>query len=78
LHSQPLSFFLEPIPVPAGWPDAPCGYLRLSPAYDGPANRARAAGWPVREIDGNHFQMLIDPAGVTTALLDLAAALTPA
>jgi hypothetical protein len=71
LRPHPLAFFTEPIPVPAAWPDAPCGYLRLSAAYDGPADRARAAGWPVREIAGNHFQMLVDPAGVTVMLLAL-------
>lgn len=65
------AFFAEPIPVFTGWPDAPCGYLRLSPAYVVPARRAAAAGWAYREIDAGHFHLLVDPSGVTQVLLDL-------
>ncbi len=71
LRPRPLAFFAEPIPVFAGWPDAPCGYLKFSPAYDVPARRAREAGWHYREIAAGHFHMLVDPAAVADALLDL-------
>jgi hypothetical protein len=71
LRPRPLAFFTEPIPVPAGWPDAPCGYLRLSPAYAVPAEAARRAGWACREIEAGHFHPMVDPFVVTDALLDL-------
>jgi hypothetical protein len=71
LRPRDLAFFSEPIPVFAGWPDAAYGYLRLSAAYDGPFRRARATGWPCRELDGGHFQMLVEPATVATAILAL-------
>jgi hypothetical protein len=60
LRAQPWAFWEEPIPVFAGWPDAPCAYLRFAPnpAYDA-------------EVSGGHFHMLVDPTAVTGALLDL-------
>ena len=67
-----LDFFGEPIPVPAGWPHAPCAYLHFSPAYDVPAAKARDLGWRVRKIEGGHFLMLIDPETVAEAILVLA------
>ena len=56
-----------------GWPDAPCAYLRFgaNPAYDAAAAEAQRRGWPLRSIEGDHFHMLVDPAGVADALLDL-------
>ena len=66
-------FFTEPLPMPADWPDAPCGYLRLSPAYDVVAGRARARGWPVAELAGGHFAAVTEPDRVAEALLALLA-----
>ncbi len=71
LHPRPLAFFEEPIPVFASWPDAPCGYLQLSSAYDEPAERARQGAWAYREVDGSHFHMLVEPTVVADVLLDL-------
>jgi pimeloyl-ACP methyl ester carboxylesterase len=71
LQPRGLDFFSEPIPVSPSWPDAPCVYMQFSPAYDVPAARARDLGWPVREIEGGHFLMLIDPETVAEAILDL-------
>jgi hypothetical protein len=71
LRPRALAFFAEPIPVFAGWPDAPCAYLQFSSAYDVPAQRARDAGWPYRAIAAGHFHMLVDPVAVADALLDL-------
>lgn len=65
------AFFAEPIPVFSGWPDAPCGYLRLSPAYAVPAQRAIAAGWVYRAIEAGHFHLLVDPTGVAQTLVDM-------
>jgi hypothetical protein len=71
LRPRSLAFWQEPIPVPAGWPDAPCTYLQFSPAYDAPAARALAAEWPTRKIAAGHFHMLVDLGAVSTALLAL-------
>ncbi len=47
MRRLPLAFFRSEVAVPVGWPDTPCAYLRLSPAYDGDAEEARARGWTV-------------------------------
>lgn len=62
----------EPLPVFAGWPDAPCGYLKFSQVYDPEAAKARQNGWPVLELQGNHFHMLVEPKVVAEALVHLA------
>lgn len=74
VRPQPWVFWDEPISVFAGWPDAPCAYLRFAPnpAYDAAADEARSRGWPYAELSGGHFHMLVDPTAVTEALLDLA------
>ncbi len=71
LHPQPLAFRAEPIPVFTGWPDAPCGYLRFTPFYRKPAERARREGWAYAELEGGHFHMLVDPSSVADTLLGL-------
>jgi Alpha/beta hydrolase family len=73
LRPRGLAFFTEPLPAAAGWPDAPCGYLRLSAAYDGWAAEAAARGWPTAGLDAGHFHPLVDPDGVAAALLGLLA-----
>jgi pimeloyl-ACP methyl ester carboxylesterase len=75
LRPLPLAVYDEPIPVPATWPDAPGGYLQFSPPYDAAAAEARALGWSLIAMPGGHFQMLVDPAAVADALLDLLARL---
>lgn len=72
MRPRGLDFFSEPIPVPKGWPDAPCGYLQFTPSYAVPAAKARELGWPVRAIEGGHFLMLIDPETVAEAIVALA------
>ena len=57
----PLMTFEEPIPVPATWPEVPCGYIRLSKTYAPEAAEARSRGWPVRELPSSHVQMLMEP-----------------
>ena len=72
LRPKAEDYFAEVLPVIPDWPDAPCGFLRLSPAYDGPAKQARRRGWPVvdRPDDrpGGHFAMLVDPESVADDL----------
>lgn len=79
LRPRPLAFFAEPLPQVAGWPDAPCGYLRFSPAYARPAAEAERRGWPYRAFDAGHFHLLVDPAAIADAFSELAQSLlTPA
>lgn len=74
----PVSFFEERVTVPKGWARRPCGYLRFSEGYESEAATATRLGWPVRRLTGEHLHMLIDPAGVSVELHDLAAALNKA
>lgn len=72
LRPRGEDFFTDPVPVVADWPDAPCGLLRLSPAYDGALRLARLRGWPVLEgaddRAGGHFAALVDPGAVADDL----------
>lgn len=72
-HGQ--DFFTEPLPVAPDWPDAPCGYLRLSPAYDSSARLARSRGWAVvagpADRPGGHFAFLADPDTVADDVREL-------
>ncbi len=71
LHPMPLAVYEEPLPVFAGWPDAPCGYIRFSPVYDSALMEARQRGWPFRMFDAGHFHMLVEPNAVAIALIDV-------
>jgi len=71
LQPRALAYFTEVMPPFASFPDAPCGYLKLSAAYQGPAYQAQQQGWPYREIEAGHFHMLVDPEGVAALLLEL-------
>ena len=75
LRPRDLAFFTEPLPQAPGWPDAPCGFLRLSSAYDTWATAATAEGWPTAALDAGHFHPLADPGAVAAALLGLLARL---
>jgi pimeloyl-ACP methyl ester carboxylesterase len=77
LRPRGADFFGEPLPVAPDWPDAPCGYLRLTTGYDSPARLAGHRGWPrvlgPDDRPGGHFAMLADPAAVATDLETLLA-----
>jgi hypothetical protein len=68
----PLTYFQESVPVPPDWPDAACGYLQFSPAYDAEVREAEARGWRTLRLPGEHLHMVVDPEGVAAALIDLA------
>ncbi len=67
----PIAMFEEVQSPAPGWPDAPCGYLRLSEPYQEPATRARELGWPVVELASHHLAVLTDPELVVARVLDL-------
>lgn len=64
----PHAMFEEPLPVTAGWPDAPCGYLRLSEGYVAEEARASGLGWPVSTLAGTHLEPVNDPERVAAAI----------
>ena len=76
LRPQPPDFWDETMPVFAGWPDAPCAYIRFgpNPSYDAAAEEAQRRGWRYRDLGGAHFHMLVDPVAVTDELLAIEAA----
>ncbi|MFJ2090594.1 hypothetical protein ACIOEW_15210 [Streptomyces sp. NPDC087901] len=67
----PLSYYEQDIPVPAGWDDHPCSYLLFGPPYEEVAADARARGWRVAHLPGEHLHQTIDPVGTTRLLLEL-------
>jgi hypothetical protein len=71
LRPLPLAVYEEPIPAFEGWPDAPCGYVLLSPVYKPLVKQAREEDWSYAEFDALHFHMLVDPASLTDTLIDL-------
>jgi hypothetical protein len=73
LAPVPLAVYEEPIPVPPGWPNAPCGYLAFAAtgAYEQAISESKSRGWPTVEMPGGHFHPLVDPPAVADALLDL-------
>jgi hypothetical protein len=71
MRPRKLDFFTEPIPVFDGWPDAPCGYIQLSPAYDFAFRQAQSNGWSVAKIDAGHFHMLVEPRRVVERMLEV-------
>lgn len=70
IRPRGLDFFMEPIPVFEGWPDAPCVYIQFSSPYQYSANQARQAGWSTYELEAGHFHMLVDPVAVTNLILN--------
>ena len=69
INPRALAFFTEPIPVFAGWPDAPCAYIKFSESYAWDLEQAKSANWVVREINAGHFHMLVDPPSVTDMII---------
>ncbi len=69
----PLDFFEEQLPpASAGWPPRRAGYLLFSAGYQEAAAAAARHGWPVAELPGEHLHMLIRPAEVAAAIMQLA------
>jgi hypothetical protein len=65
----PLRWFDEVVPVPAGWSESACSYVRLSPAYDTELGKAVDWGWATASLDSTHLGMISDPESVLEAIL---------
>lgn len=70
LRPRGLDFFVEPIPVYNGWPDAPCIYIQFSAAYEQPAGQAQEAGWLTYRFEAGHFHMLVDPVVTSDMIVE--------
>jgi alpha/beta hydrolase family protein len=75
LRPRGRDFFTDRLPPPQDWPDAPCGYLRTSPAYDRAAGQARHRGWPVIERESGHFAAYTAAEDTAAAVRELIAAM---
>lgn len=71
LRPLPVAMFREPAPVVPGWPDAPCGYLQLSPAYAEYHAWADERGWRTASLDARHLTLYADPALVVDVMFGL-------
>lgn len=69
----PLSYYEQHIPVPDGWDDHPCSYLLFGPPYEEAAAQARARGWRVAHLPGEHLHQIVDPEATARHIVDLAA-----
>jgi len=67
----PLALYDEPIRVPDDWPEAPCGYLQLSPHYPGAVAAARDRAWTFAQLPGHHLWPLCEPQAVAAAIDDV-------
>ncbi len=62
------SFYDQEIPMPHGWSDFRCSYLRLSAAYNDDFEAAGSRGWPTAVFAGTHLSAVTDPRAVLDAL----------
>jgi hypothetical protein len=69
----PFAYFETMIPRVPGWDERSCGYVVFNDAYQEEALDARARGWPVREVKGEHLHMLVDPAATASAIKTVSA-----
>lgn len=75
LSPVPVALLEERTPVSEGWPDAPCGYLQFSEAYEEEAEEARQSGWPWQNLQAGHLHMLVDEEEVAGSLREIASRL---
>ena len=68
LRPRSLDFFTEPLPMTEDWPDARCGYVQLSDAYNVAAATAGSRGWAVERIKAHHFAAMNEAATVADGL----------
>lgn len=72
----PLDYIRAAIEVEAGWDlGFPSAYLAFGDTYAEELAIAVERGWPLRQVDGRHLHMLVDPAGVADEIEVLVEAL---
>lgn len=68
MPSLPRSFYDESVPVPDGWTDQRCAYLKLSYAYEAEFADAGRRGWGRSELDADHLAIRTQPGRVVEAM----------
>lgn len=68
MPSLPRSFYEEAVPVPDGWTDRHCAYLKLSGGYDAEFADAGERGWTREELDADHLAIRTQPHRVVDAM----------
>ncbi|NUR07820.1 MAG: hypothetical protein HOQ45_12540, partial [Nocardioidaceae bacterium] len=66
----PLAYFEAAVPSPPGWRDLPAAYLAFGEAYAEETARARASGWRVEVLPGEHLHLVVDPEAVADFVVD--------
>jgi hypothetical protein len=64
-----LDYYLDEIPVPAGWDRVPCAYLWFGGRYADVARDAGGRGWPVGHVPGEHLHQVVSPGAVADWLI---------
>lgn len=72
LPELPLSYFDGRVPMPGQWNNTAGAYVLLSDPYRPDAVEAAARGWPVIELLGAHLDIVMRPAEVAGAVLEVA------
>lgn len=68
MPSLPRSFYDEAIPIPDGWMERRCAYVKLSDAYDAEYAEAGRLGWKRTELDADHLAICTQPDRVIGAI----------
>lgn len=71
VRPTPLALYEEPIQVSPDWPDAPCGYIQFSPAYETACQQAKHNNWETHILPGTHFHMLNRAGEVANTLVKI-------
>lgn len=71
MPTVPRSFYDESVPVPDGWADQRCAYLKLSDAYDAEFIDAGRRGWRRGDVDADHLAIRTQPDRVVRAMESL-------
>ena len=69
----PLALFEETIPGVVGWSGKSAGYIYFGDVYETEVQLVQEMGWPTVRLEGQHLHMLVEPAAVTEAILNLLA-----
>jgi pimeloyl-ACP methyl ester carboxylesterase len=70
LKPQPIRTFRDPVHALSDAEAPPSTYIRcLGAGFGETAERCRAKGWPVLELDCGHDAMILDPRGLAVLLL---------
>jgi len=78
IPAVPRSFYDDEIELPPSWWTQPACYLQLSPAYDDELARADQHRWPTARRVGGHLDLVVHPAEVADAIVELVALALPA